>query len=324
MEPLTTLKSVLTELIAQLRGGAPANWDGKCLYAPPEVCAKSRLAPTDPCLVLEATTVDDDLVERLPPSAEALGLALCCYGHTLTDVAENALRQRPALTPAELLRALNHYLITDSFLSFQEEKRRPRRWNIGLFPGFSPEALRRETEARYPDFFTRGRLLTFSNGSVLVEEGTSELISMCNLISAASEWALFVDISLPAPGRPGSWSHHFYRGGYPSGPRPHPEDPKKQNQYRLTADLEGLTLAFPGTEAAVLEDYLRGDLLIRCAYDNWQRYMARRHRQKNWQPPEPPPVHRARPEDRYASDDWRQAGDFLQYLGFPIADTLEL
>lgn len=324
MEPLTTLENVFTHLMDQLRGGTGEDWDQKCLYAPPEVCAKSRCALSDPCLLLKATTVDDELVEHLPPEAEAAGLSLYCYGHTLFDVAESALQQRPKLTTEELLRALNYYNIHDSFLPFQEEKRRPKQWNIGLFPSFSAERLRQETEERYPDFLSRGRLLFCPCGSALIEGGDSELISMCNLISFASEWALFVGVTLPSPSREGRWSHHLYHAGYPSGPRAHPEDSKKQNQHRLVADLEGFTRAFPGTEAALLENYLRSDALIRDAYDRWVQFMTRRHRQKNWQPPESPPPSHVRPTDQYSSHDWRQVTDFLQYLGFPLGDALNI
>lgn len=323
MEPLTTLEAVLTRLTDQLRRGAAEDWDGMCLYAPPEVCRHSRYALSDPCLLLEATWVDDDLTEHLPPAAEAAGLALYCYGHTLLDVAGSALRQRPALTAADLLRALNYYSIHDSFLTFSQEKTRPKRWNIGLFPGFSEAPLRRELSDRCPDFLSRGRLLSLPAGSVLIEDGDSELISLCDLISAASEWALFLDVTLPSPGRAGRWSHHLYHAGYPSGPRAHPDDPRKQNQFRLVPDLDGLTLAFPGTEPAVLEDYFRGDALIRDARGRWAQYMARRHRQKNWQPPAEPPVHCVRGEDRYASDDCRQVFDLLRYLGFPLEEVLE-
>ena len=52
--------------------------------------------------------------------------------------------------------------------------------------------------------------------------------------------------------------------------------------------------------------------------------MTRRHRQKNWQPPEFPPPSRVRPMDQYRSNDWRQVVDFLQYLGFPLEDALNI
>ena len=76
MEPLTTLESIFTRLVDQLRGSASEDWDQKCLYAPPEACAKSHCTLSDPCLLLKATTVDDELVEHLPPEAEAAGLSL--------------------------------------------------------------------------------------------------------------------------------------------------------------------------------------------------------------------------------------------------------
>ena len=41
MEPLTTLESIFTRLMDQLRGSSSEDWDQKCLYAPPEVCAKA-------------------------------------------------------------------------------------------------------------------------------------------------------------------------------------------------------------------------------------------------------------------------------------------
>ena len=53
MKPLTTLENVFTHLMDQLRGGTGEDWDQKCLYAPPEVCAKSRCALSDPCLLLK-------------------------------------------------------------------------------------------------------------------------------------------------------------------------------------------------------------------------------------------------------------------------------
>lgn len=132
-------------------------------------------------------------------------------------------------------------------------------------------------------------------------------------------WTAFVQEKKGAAGR---WSHHFYRDGYPAGPRACPDDRKKRNQYRLRADTDALCEGFPGTEKEILEAYFRSDFEIRTGEERWAQSMARRYRQKGWMPPPAPPVRRVRPSDRYLSDDWRQVYSLMDYLSFPLEDAL--
>lgn len=119
----------------------------------------------------------------------------------------------------------------------------------------------------------------------------------------------------------GHWSHMLYQK-YPVSPIANPED-KKLKQPRLIADTNAFSRAFPETEAEILSQYFRSDFKVADAQRRWEQYMIRRHAQKQWQPPEPSPVHRVRKEDRYTSDDYRQVFDLLRYLSFPLEAEIE-
>lgn len=322
MDTVTTLEAILLQLQKALKASEKIDgWDERCLYAEKALCSKSRHQLSDRCYVAAGTTVDEADVEHLPPEIEALGLELYCYGQDLVDVVSAAVEQRPAASAHELLQALNYHNINDSFLSFSERKKRPKRWNIGIFPRFSVSQLKQELAARGSDVFTRGYFLEYPAGSVMIEGGDSEIISLCNLISFQSEWALYLCISLPSAEQAGHWSHMLYQK-YPVSPIADPED-SKMKQPRLMANVDALSQAFPGSEPGVLAQYFRSDFKIVEAQRRWEQYMIRRHRQKGWQPPEPCPVHYVRTEDRYSSNDYRQVFDLLRYLSFPLEDEME-
>lgn len=203
----------------------------------------------------------------------------------------------------------------------------PSKWELGLFPGLSKDQLQDELTQYQHQHSRWGRILEYPAGAVLVEGGkiggAREVTPLCNLISFRSTWALSLGITLPASGQEGLWAHYFYQNGLWSSPRRHPDDLAKQNQFRSVADTEAIARAFSGTDPAVLEEYFHEDANIRIRLSQWASYMARRHRQKGWQPPEPPPIRRIRPEDRYLSNDWRLVFDLARYLGFPIEGELE-
>lgn len=322
METFTTLENILLSLKAEIsNNSASKEWDQKCLYAEKVLCLRSSYSLTDRCCLAAGTVVDDDDVEHLPPEIEAAGLGLYCYGQDLVDVVESAVRQRPNLGAEGLLQALNYHSINDSFIEFAKMEKRPKIWNVGIFPKFSGVQLKEELSAREADVLSRGRLLEYPAGSVILESGDSEVVSLCNLISHQSEWALYLHISMPSVEQEGHWSHILYQT-YMISPKANPQDAKKTNQYRMIADVEAFSQAFIGTEQEVLSQYLLSDFKIREAQRRWEQYMIRRHRQKNWQPPASPPVGRVLPADRYTSDDWRQVFDFLRYLSFPLEDEI--
>lgn len=324
MEKETSLETILLLLKKEsVSGGISADWDQKALYAGKKLCAQSRYRLTDRCCLAPGTTVDDDDVEHLPPEIEAAGLDLYCYGQDLVDVVESAVHQRPNVSAEELLQALNYHSINDSFIEFAKMEKRSKIWNVGIFPKFSVTQLREELSARRASVLSKGRLLEYPAGSVILESGDSEVVTLCNLISHQSEWALYLHISMPSIEREGNWSHILYQK-YMVSPKADPQDAKKTNQYRMIADIEAFSQAFTGTEQEVLSQYLLSDFKIREAQRRWEQYMMRRHRQKNWQPPVPPPIGRVLPTDRYASDDWRQVFDFLRYISFPLEDEIDL
>lgn len=322
MDAFTTLEAILLQLQKTLKaGGMIDDWDEKCLYAEKALCSKSRHELSDRCYPAASTTVDDADIEHLPPEVETLGLGLYCYGRDLVDVISSAVEQRPNAGPHDLLQALNYYHINDSFINFSEMEKRPKRWNIGVFPNFSLSQLKQELAERKSDVLTRGYFLEYPAGSVMIESGNSEIISLCNLISYQSGWALYLCISLPSAEQTGHWRHMLYQK-YLVSPVPNPED-SKMKQPRLTANADAVSQAFQGTEPSILAQYFLSDFIVVDAQRRWEQYMVRRHKQKGWQPPEPCPVHYVRPEDRYTSDDYRQVFDLLRYLSFPLEDEID-
>lgn len=322
MIDFTTLEAILLQLQAELNSGSAAadGWDTLCLYAEKALCAGSRYHLADRCCLAPGTTVDDDDVERLPPEVEALGLGLYCYGRDLADVVSSALEQRPNASACQLLQALNYHSVTDSFICFSAQEKRPQKWNIGIFPRFSLAQLKRELAARGADVPDSGHFLEYPAGSVMIEGGDSEIISLCNLISFQSGYALYLCVSLPSAEQEGHWSHRLYQQ-HPVSPAANPED-RKMKQPRLTANTVSLSRAFPGTDPDILAQYFLSDFQIAEARRRWEQYMIRRHRQRGWQPPESPPTQLVRAEDRYASDDYRQVFDLLRYLSFPLEDEI--
>ena len=91
----------------------------------------------------------------------------------------------------------------------------------------------------------------------------------------------------------------------------------------MIADAEAFSQAFAGTEPKILAQYLQSDSKIRDAQQRWEKYMARRYRQRSWQPPVHAPICRVRPTDEYDSGDWRQVFDFLRYLSFPLEGEIK-
>ena len=190
MDSFTTLEAVLLQLKKELAEGKKIDsWDKKSLYAEKSLCRQSRFNLSDQCIPAAGTTVSDDDIEHLPPEIEAMGLGLYCYGQDLVDVVSSAVEQRPKATAQELLQALNYHNINDSFIDFSEAKKRPKKWSIGIFPRFSAGQLKHELSKRDTDVLSRGHLLEYPSGSVVIESGDSEIISLCNLISFQSEWA---------------------------------------------------------------------------------------------------------------------------------------
>lgn len=322
MDMFTTLEAILLRLQKELEDGkAIDDWDVKCLYAEKVLCSKSTYQLSDRCCLAASTIVDDADVEHLPPEMEELGLGIYCYGRDLVDVVSAAVAQQPRVSVQELLQALNYHSINDSFINFAEIKKRPKKWNIGIFPRFPLNQLKQELTARNADVLVNGHFLEYSAGSIMMESGDSEIISLCNLISFQSEWALYFCITLPSAKQAGHWSHMLYQK-YPVSPIANPED-KKLKQPRLIADTNAFSRAFPETGAEILSQYFRSDFKVADAQRRWEQYMIRCHAQKQWQPPEPSPVHRVRKEDRYTSDDYRQVFDLLRYLSFPLEAEIE-
>lgn len=238
MDSFTTLEAVLLQLKKELAEGKKIDsWDKKSLYAEKSLCRQSRFNLSDQCIPAAGTTVDDDDIEHLPPEIEAMGLGLYCYGQDLVDVVSSAVEQRPKATAQELLQALNYHNINDSFIDFSEAKKRPKKWSIGIFPRFSAGQLKHELSKRDTDVLSRGHLLEYPSGSVVIESGDSEIISLCNLISFQSEWALYLSISLPSIEQAGYWSHMLYQR-HPVSPIANPEDSKKMKQPRLIANVD--------------------------------------------------------------------------------------
>lgn len=318
MDKFTTLETILLQLKKELLEEKKVDcWDEKCLYADKALCCKSTYHLSDQCVPAAGTIISDDDMEHLPPEIEAMGLGLYCYGRDLVDVVSSAIEQHPGASVQKLLQALNYHSVNDSFINFSEMKKRPQKWNIGIFPRFSVDQLKYELSRRDADVLSKGRLLEYSSGSVMIESGDSEIISLCNLISFQSTWALYLCIALPSIEQAGHWSHRLYQK-YPVSPIANPEDSKKIKQPRLMANVDAFLQAFPETEPETLTQYFQSDFVIADAQRRWEQYMMRRHKQKGWQPPAPPPVQRVRLEDKYNSDDWQQVFDLLRYLSFPL------
>lgn len=322
MDTFTTLEAILLQLRKTLKTGSTIDdWDEKCLYAEKALCLKSRYQLSDRCCLAASTTVDEADAEHLPPEIESLGLGLYCYGRDLVDVVSAAVEQRPSASVHELLQALNYHNINDSFIDFSEMKKRPKKWNIGIFPHFSASQLKQELTVRESDVLTKGHFLEYPAGSVMIESGDSEIISLCNLISYQSGWALYLCISLPSAEQTGHWSQMLYQK-YLISPIANPED-SKMKQPRLIANVDALSQAFPGTEPSILAQYFQSDFKVTDSQRRWEQYMVRRHKQKGWQPPEPCPAHYICTEDQYTSDDYRQVFDLLRYLSFPLEDEID-
>lgn len=322
MDEYISLETILLQLKKELAKGENLGaWDGKCLYAEQSLCHKTKYSLSDQCVIATGTIVSDDDIEQLPSEIEAMGLGLYCYGQDLVDVVSSAIEQRPRVTAQELVQALNYHSIKDSFIDFSEIKKRPKKWSIGVFPRFSADQLKYELSERNADVLSRGQLLEYPSGSVLIEGGDSEIISLCNLISWQSGWALYLYISMPSAEKAGYWDHTLYQK-HPISPIVDPEDGKKIKQPRLIANVDAFLQAFPETDPKILAQYFRSDFKIADAQRRWEQYMIRRHKQKGWQPPDPLPVQRVQPSDKYNSDDWRQVFDFLRYLGFPLENEL--
>lgn len=200
-------------------------------------------------------------------------------------------------------------------------KKRPKILNIGIFPNFSVSQLKQALTAIKSDILTRGYFLNYPDGSVIIESGDGELISLCNLISYQSEWALSLYISLPTTERAGRWSHMLYQK-FSVSPKPNPDD-NKMKQPRLIANADAFSQAFPKTDSKILAQYLLSDFNVVESQKRWEEYMARRHKQKGWQPAEPYPARRVRVEDRYTSDNYMQVFDLLRYLSFPLEDEID-
>lgn len=322
MDTFTTLEEILLLLQKELEAGHMIDgWDEKCLYAEKAICSENRYHLSDRCCLATSTTIDEADIEHLPPDIESLGLGVYCYGQDIVDVVAAAVEQRPGVSIQELLQALNYHNFFDSFISFSKTEKRPKRWNIGIIPHFSASQLKQELSARKSEVLIRGYILEYPTGSVMIESDDSEIISLCNLISYQSEWALYLCISLPSAEHMGHWSHMLYQK-YPVSPTANPED-SKMRQPRLIANINAFSQAFPETEPIFLAQYFSSDFKVVDAQRRWEQYMIRRHKQKRWQPPEPLPVRRVRKEDRYTSDDYRQVFDLLRYLSFPIEDEIE-
>lgn len=318
MDTFTTLEAILLLLKKELSSsGMVDDWNEKCLYAEKAVCARSRYQLSDCCCFATSTIVDDTDIEHLPSEIEKLGLGLYCYGRDLVDVVSAAVKQKPNVSVQELLQALNYHNINDSFINYSELKKRPKRWNIGIFPHYSALKLRQALTERNADVLADGLLLEYPAGSVIMESGDSEIVSLCNLISSQSEWALYLCITLPSAEEDGHWSHILYHS-FPVSPIANPEDRGKTKAPRLIANIDAFVQAFPEVEPETLAQYFLSDLEIANSQQRWEQYMMRRHRQKGWLPPKPLPVRRIRTEDRYASDDYRQVFDLLCYLSFPL------
>ncbi len=323
MDTFITLQTILSQLQKELKAGSVIdNWDKKCLYAEKALCSTSRYQLSDCCYLSTSTIVDETDIEHLPPEIEAMELGLYCYGRDLVDVVSAAVEQRPNASVHELLQALNYHNINDSFINFSGMEKRPKRWNIGIFPQFSASQLKQELIARKSDLLTRGYFLEYPAGSVMIEGGNSEIISLCNLISYQSEWALYLCISLPSAEQVGNWIHTLYQK-YPISPIANPED-SKMKQPRLIANVDAFSQAFPGTEPSILAQYFLSDFIIVDAQRRWEQYMERRHKQKGWQPPKPRSVCYVRSEDQYSCNDYRQVFDLLRYLSFPLEDQIDV
>ncbi|MDE6885897.1 MAG: hypothetical protein K2P17_02500 [Helicobacteraceae bacterium] len=229
MDTFTTLEEILLQLRNTLNTGRTIDdWDEKCLYAEKELCPNSRYKLSDRCRIGATTIVDENDVEHLPSEIEASRLRLYCYGWYLVDVVSSAVKQHPYATARELLQALNYYVTNDSFINFSEMKKRPKILNIGIFPSFSISQLKQALTAIKSDILTRGYFLDYPDGSVIIESRDSELISLCNLISFKSEWALYLCISLPTTERVGHWSHMLYQK-FPVSPKRNPDDNKMKS-----------------------------------------------------------------------------------------------
>ena len=317
MVDFVTLEAILLQVKKDTADrNAIADWNNKCLYAKKNICRQSRYQLSDLCYISEGTFVDDNDIEHLPPDVAELELGLYCYGDNLADIVINAVSQQPGIKAKGLLDALNYYSINDSFIDFAKLRERPKVWHIGIFPNFPASQLKRELDVRDADFLKRGCLLEYPSGSVLLESGNSEIVTLCDLISKNSEGALYLFVSLPSAKQKGYWSHTLYQKDLVS-PIRNPED-KKLKQPRLIANTEAFSLVFGNKDPEIIQSYLQSDNFIVQRQKLWEEYMTRHHKQKGWKAPEAVPPYRVLPADQYSSDDYCQVFDFLRYLSFPI------
>lgn len=319
MDKPIRLETILLQIKNDVAEGKADIWERKSLYAETKLCTGGKYQLSDLCCVAENTTVDDNN-ECLPSEINSMGWGLYCYGQNLVDIVSAAVQQKPGASAQELLYALNYYMDNDSFIDFSKVNNRPEKWHIGIFPKFSAEQLKHELITRKSDVLNKGQLLEYPSGTALVESGNSSIVTLCDLISFRSEWALYICISLPAVGADGYWGHILYHKQLVS-PIANIAD-KKLKQPRLTANMDAFSQAFAGTDPSILLKYLQWDYKIRERQRQWEEYMSRRNKQKGWKPIAAPSTDHIRPEDQYCSGDWRQVFDFLNYLSFPFQERI--
>ena len=323
MDEFISLGAILLNVKNDISTGKAEDiWDKRSLYAEKKLCMMRKYQLSDLCCVAANTTVDDNNIEHLPSEIEAMDFGLYCYGRDLADVVSAAVQQKPGASIQELLQALNYYMVNDGFINFSQMKKRPVRWNIGIFPRFSAGQLKCELETRKADILARGRLLEYPLGSVLIESGNSDIATLCDLISYHSEWALYLCITLPFTEKEGFWTHILYHK-QPISPIANPAD-KKLKQPRLIANIDAFSQAFAGTAPETLSKYLQSDSRIVEREYQWEQYMIRRYKQKGWEPTKKDTPYRVLPTDQYSSSDWRQVFDFLKYLSFPLESEISI
>lgn len=323
MDKPVSLETILLHIKNDvLSGKGEYIWNEKCLYAEKKLCSMRMYQLSDLCFVADSTAVDNDNIEHLPSEIENIGFGLYCYGSDLVDVVSAAVQQKPSISIQELLYALNYYMVNNGFINFSKIKKQPTRWNIGIFPRFSADQLKCELDKRKADILDRGHLLEYPLGSVLIENGNSDIATLCDLISYRSEWALYLCITLPSVEKKGFWTHILYHR-QPASPISNPAD-KKLKQTRLIANIDAFVQAFAGTDPETLSKYLQSDSRIVERECQWEQYMIRHHKQKGWEPPKAHTSYRVLPTDQFCSGDWRQVFDFLKYLSFPIESEISI
>ena len=157
MDKFISLEAILLNVKNDVSTGKAEDiWDERSLYAEKELCMMRKYQLSDLCCVAANTTVDDNNIEHLPSEIEAMDFGLYCYGRDLADVVSAAVHQKPGASIQELLQALNYYMVNDGFINFSQMKKRPAKWNIGIFPRFSAGQLKCELETRRPIFWPEG------------------------------------------------------------------------------------------------------------------------------------------------------------------------